>query len=224
MAMWTSGKPVEIETERVLLRSMQADDVTDRFVGWFGDPLVMANVAMRMNAGRRGLLRYLSSFDNASKFLFGIWLKDTGQQIGWARIQIPPEKRYGITTTVIGERDYWGRGLGYEIRAAMIAFMFDSLGLDKVVNTAYAESESTHALNQKLGFRRERVLRNHERGHDGNWRDVFIYGLLADEWRARREGRNPDLHRRRRLRVSLRPRAGGGAGDPTPRPKVRDRN
>jgi RimJ/RimL family protein N-acetyltransferase len=219
MVMWTPGDPVEIETERLLLRSMQAGDVTERFVAWFSDPLVMANVAMRKNAGRRGLLRYLSSFDNASKFLLGIWLKDNGQQIGWARIQVPSQKRYGITTTVIGERDYWGQGLGYEVRAAVIAFIFDSLGLDKVISTAYAESESTHALNRKLGFRRERVSRNHERGHDGNWRDVHFYGLSADEWRARKEGRESGPRRRR---ISLRPSPAGRANARTAGTNDRD--
>lgn len=188
---WKPGRAVRLETERTVLLSMTPAHVTDRFVAWFGDPVVMANIAMPLNLSRELLLRYRAGFDNDAGFLLGIFLARSELQIGWLRIFVDRQHDRATTTTVIGDRDYWGRGLGYEVRAATIAFMFEQLGLHKVVARSYSDSDRTHAINRKLGFRREGVLVENERGRDGAWRDVHVYGLLADEWRARRKPAGP---------------------------------
>ena len=189
--MWKPGDPVRVETERTVIRSMTPDDVSDRFIAWSKDSDVMAHIAGPMDFERDDVVRSLRLFNNRSAFLLDIRWKDTGLQIGWFRIKCALEHARGITTTVIGDRDYWGRGLGFEVRAAMTRFMFEDLKLHKIVSTAFGDNDRTHALNAKLGFRLEGVLRDEERGRDGTWRDVHVYGLLVDEWRAREPGRDP---------------------------------
>ena len=182
---WKPGQAVRIETERTVLRSMTPADVTDRFVAWFRDPDVMANIAMPTNLSRQNLLRFQAGFDNTTRFLLGIFMSQTELHIGWLRFLVDRRHDHATTTTMIGDRDYWGRGLGYEVRAAAIAFMFEQLDLHKVIGLSYAENDRTHAINDKLGFRREGVLVEHERGRDGSWRDVHVYGLLAEWWACR---------------------------------------
>ena len=43
---------------------------------------------------------------------------------------------------------------------------------------------------EKLGLRREGVFRQHCRSQDGQWRDLFWYGLLREEYLAE-PGRAP---------------------------------
>ncbi|MFQ5617712.1 MAG: GNAT family N-acetyltransferase [Rhodospirillales bacterium] len=183
---WQPGQPVRLDTARTVIRSMTADDVTERYVSWFADAEVMRHITMDMNLSRAELLEFVASFDNAERFHFGVFLKDSGLPIGWLKILCDlPDKR-GIMTTVIGDRDYWGRGFGFEMRTAIIDFMFDVLGLHKAVSKVYSDSLPAQGLNTKLGFRREGILLEHEVGRGGEWRDVHVFGILADEWRRRR--------------------------------------
>ena len=183
---WEPGQPVRLDTARTIIRSMTADDVTERYVSWFADPKVMQHITMDMNLSRAELLEFVASFDNVERFHFGVFLKESGLHIGWLKILCDPANKRGIMTTVIGDPEYWGRGFGFEMRTAIIDFMFDALGLHKAVSKVYSDTLRAHGLNTKLGFRREGILLEHEVGRGGEWRDVYVYGLLADEWRRRR--------------------------------------
>ena len=182
---WRPGEPVRLETARTIIRSMTADDVTERYLSWFADAEVMQHITMDMNLSRAELLGFVASFDNAERFHFGVFVKESGLHIGWLKILCDLPNKNGIMTTVIGDRDYWGSGFGFEMRTAIIDFMFDGRGLHKAVSMTYSDSVRAHALNDKLGFRREGTLLEHEVGRAGEWRDVYVYGLLADEWRRR---------------------------------------
>jgi ribosomal-protein-alanine N-acetyltransferase len=182
---WKPGQAVVLDAPRTIIRSMTAEDVTERYVSWFADPEIMQHVTMGMNLSRAELIAFVASFDNAERFHFGVFLKDTGLHIGWLKLLCDPVNRNGILTTVIGDPTYWSLGFGFEMRTAIIDFMFDVLDLHKAVSMVYSDNQRTHALNIKLGFRREGILREEEVGRGGEWRDVHVFGLLAEEWRRR---------------------------------------
>lgn len=174
-----------LDAPRTIIRSMTPDDVTDRYVGWFADSDVMEHVTMELSPSKAELVTFVQSFDNVERFHFGVFLKQTGVHIGWLKILCDPVNQNGIMTTVIGDPDNWGQGFGFEMRTAILDFMFDDLGLHKAISQVYGDNPRTHALNLKLGFQREGILRKEEIGRNGERRDVHVFGLLADEWRQR---------------------------------------
>lgn len=182
---WRPGQPVTLDAPRCIIRTMTSADVTERYIGCFADPQVMHNITMEMNLNREQLLDFVASFDNAERFHLGVFLKESGLHIGWLKLLCDPVNRKGVTTTVVGDRDYWRQGFGFEMRCAAIDFMFGALNLHKVISMAYGDNPSTHALNSKLGFQREGILREDEVGPNGEWRDVHVFGLLAEEWQQR---------------------------------------
>ena len=182
---WRPGDPVSLEGPRTIIRSMTADDVTARYVGWFSDPEVMRHITMDTDLSRAELVEFVSSFDNAERFHFGVFLKETGLHIGWLKLLCDQVNRKGILTTVIGDPAYWGQGIGFEMRSTVIDFMFDVLDLHKAVSMVYGDNPRTHALNTKLGFLREGILREDEAGPGGERRDVHVFGLLVHEWRQK---------------------------------------
>jgi RimJ/RimL family protein N-acetyltransferase len=183
-AAWTPGQPVVLNGPRLCLRSMTAAEVTDRYISWFADPRVMHNITMEMNLGREALLDFVASFNNRDRFHFGVFLQDTGEQIGWMKLLCDQPNRKGQLTTVIGEPDHWGKGYGYEMRALVIDFMFGPLGLHKAISMVYGDNPKTFGLNTKLGFQREGILREDETGPKGERRDVHVFGLLSHEWQG----------------------------------------
>ncbi|HEV2776535.1 MAG TPA: GNAT family protein [Solirubrobacteraceae bacterium] len=90
--------------------------------------------------------------------------------------------RRAVIGTWLG-RAWWGTGANREAKALMCHLAFTLLGLDRL--GAYSNVEharSQHAL-ERLGFRREGVLRGYHR-HGDRALDVVIFGLLRSDWAA----------------------------------------
>jgi len=80
-------------------------------------------------------------------------------------------------------RPHWGTGANAQAKRLVFDLAFRHLGLERV--GAYADvrhARSQRAL-EKVGFRQEGVLRAFHR-HDGQAKDVVVFGLLRAEWLA----------------------------------------
>lgn len=77
--------------------------------------------------------------------------------------------------------DVHRRGYGLEAVRRLVAFLFDEIGVRKLVALCVAENEPSWRLLEKLGMRREGHLREYTH-LDGAWRDELVYGLLRREW------------------------------------------
>ncbi|GAA5513404.1 IS1595 family transposase ISBko1 [Deinococcus carri] len=62
----------------------------------------------------------------------------------------PISGEFGIA---IGERAWWGRGLGTAAGQRMLAHGFHTLGLDTITAEVHAPNLRSHALMRRLGFR-----------------------------------------------------------------------
>lgn len=78
-------------------------------------------------------------------------------------------------------RAWWGTGANQETKALMCHLAFALLGLDRL--GAYSNVEHTRSQRalERLGFRREGVLRGYHR-HGDRSLDVVVFGLLRAEW------------------------------------------
>lgn len=92
---------------------------------------------------------------------------------------------------ITGEIGYWvrsgheGRGLVTHSVEGLLDMAFGEIGLHRVCIRAGVENERSRAIPERLGFVREGVLRGEGRGGSGFY-DLVVYGILEDEWRARR--------------------------------------
>jgi RimJ/RimL family protein N-acetyltransferase len=90
-------------------------------------------------------------------------------------------------TMEIGYRlqpDVHRRGYAFEACTALCGFLFAEIGVRKLVAWCVAENEPSWRLMEKLGMQREARFREYTQ-LDGQWRDEFVYGLLAREWPPR---------------------------------------
>jgi ribosomal-protein-serine acetyltransferase len=91
-------------------------------------------------------------------------------------------------TTSIG---YWlgaafqGRGLVTRSCARLLDHVFDELGLNLAEIRCAPGNRRSRAIPERLGFRKEGLLRQREWLYDHHV-DHVVYGMLAAEWRARR--------------------------------------
>ncbi len=75
----------------------------------------------------------------------------------------------------------WRKGYGTESLNAIIRFAFDSLGYRKLTATVTAGNIASKRLLLKSGFRQKGVIRQ-SYYLNGEWRDDWVFGLLADDY------------------------------------------
>jgi RimJ/RimL family protein N-acetyltransferase len=81
------------------------------------------------------------------------------------------------------DRDHIGAGFGTDAQRALLRFAFNSIGLHRVWLTVYASNARAIRSYEKLGFRREGLMRESWRGPNG-LEDSALMAILAEDWRA----------------------------------------
>jgi ribosomal-protein-alanine N-acetyltransferase len=92
-------------------------------------------------------------------------------------------------------REWWGSGANGESKALITALAFERLGMSRLTAWANTRNGRSQRALERVGFRREGVLRGWHR-HGTEIHDVVVFGMLRSEWRpgesqARIEGEPP---------------------------------
>jgi RimJ/RimL family protein N-acetyltransferase len=185
----SAGRPVELETERFRLRSLRPVDASERWLGWLKDPDVMhpTNAPVR-HMTRSELARYIGGFDNYARYLLGFFDKAGGLHIGFAWIDVDRPHDTATFNMIIGEKSFWGRGVVNEIRAALLDYFFDELGMAKICGGPLSRNIPMIFNYKAQGWIYEGTLRGHFKSVvDGSRLDQLRFRFLAHEWRAARD-------------------------------------
>lgn len=122
------------------------------------------------------------------------WIGDTDGDDDAVLVVCRDDTALGDVTLSVADRhrayvNYWllpeYRGEGYMTEAVelVLDYAFDALGLERVAAWVVEFNESSHAVLERLGFTHEGTT-HHGRFARGEFQDMLIYGILADEWRA----------------------------------------
>jgi RimJ/RimL family protein N-acetyltransferase len=149
-----------IDTERLRLRALTPDDV-DNLAALYADPDVMRYVGNGQPLPRE---RAEFSVDRAVNYWwkehnFGPWvieLRDTGEFVGRCTIQTlqdGPEVEVGY----ILAKPHWGKGYATEATRALLAYGFDTAGLNRIVAITYPENTPSQHVLEKAGLKFEKM-------------------------------------------------------------------
>jgi len=148
-----------IETDRLLLRPLTADDLpalirfradeeVSRYIGG------AAMQAPEMVERRLGF--YLECQERYGYGMSAIISKATGEMIGWGGLQ--PLEDSGETEVGYGfAKEFWGQGYATEAAAACLRYGFEQAGLKRIVAVAVPENTASRHVMEKLGMRFERI-------------------------------------------------------------------
>jgi RimJ/RimL family protein N-acetyltransferase len=142
---------MELETARLQLREMRADDA-ESLLAVFGDPRVMAAFGVepferaRMDAW---VARNLEHQVRHGYGLFSIVLKESRVVIGdcgLERLEIGVELGYDLRS------DYWNRGLATEAAIAVRDHAFDVLAIPRIVSLIRTGNWASRRVAEKVGM------------------------------------------------------------------------
>lgn len=184
--------PLTIKTPRLVLRNFREDDWS-AVHEYAADLDVVRYMPWGPNSEketRSFIERAIASSvaDPRTSFEFAITRADTGKLIGGCGIRVASRAHRSADMGYCLRKDTWGLGYATEAAAAILEFGFDVLGSHRVFATCDTENRASARVLEKLGMRREAHFREDTRIH-GRWRDSYLYAVLEQEWRGRRESR-----------------------------------
>ncbi|WP_284620135.1 UDP-4-amino-4,6-dideoxy-N-acetyl-beta-L-altrosamine N-acetyltransferase [Aquabacterium humicola] len=100
--------------------------------------------------------------------------------------EIDPVNQRCAWAYYLGETSARGIGLAKSLELSVYAYVFDTLGLNKLWCEVFAFNDRVVALHEKFGSKVEGIARQHIR-KNGEWFDVVRMGILKSEWDATRE-------------------------------------
>lgn len=146
--------------DRVYLRPMTEEDVTDRYIAWFRDSQVIEFLDSS-NFEKHETIAYLKlGNETRAYFMNAIIDRETGLHIGNLKIgPINWKHRFSDLITVIGDRDFWGKGYATDAIRQGIALAFEKYDLRKL--SAGISSSNTGSLKAytRAGFVVEGTLK-----------------------------------------------------------------
>ncbi len=175
---------LKLTTDRFLLRTCVASDASDRWIGWAADPEVMHPLnASVTQFTRQGLADYIDRFDNEHRCLIGIFLKKGGLQIGFYILDLNERHRHLAMNVVIGDKDWWGRKVVLETRAALLDHFFASGRVEKVFGTPISRNFPAVFNYKAQGWTLEGTFRGHlTSARDGTRLDQYQFAMQREDW------------------------------------------
>lgn len=179
-----------LTTERLVLRRLRADDAPTalaheqdrRIMRWIHDPLTPGAMRDRVEA-----MQAPWGGDDGEWLALAIAARSNDEPIGFAFFRVTALANDALEIGYRLAPAMHRRGYGHEALRELMRFLFEVGEAHRLVASCVAENEPSWRLLEKLGMRREGLLRAHSR-LDGAWRDECVYGLLAAEWRSRARG------------------------------------
>jgi ribosomal-protein-alanine N-acetyltransferase len=103
--------------------------------------------------------------------------------IGGCGLHLENPKQRGGTLGYIFNRAFWGQGYASETAQALIQLGFSHLGLHRIIATCDTRNLASARVMEKNHMRREAHFLQHM-WQKGEWRDSYLYAILAEEWHA----------------------------------------
>lgn len=169
---------------RLTLRRFTMDDVEAMYQNWASDDAVTQYLFWETHPDtevtRAVLSTWVEQYEQAGYYNWAIALE--GRVIGnIAVVRCSERDEWAEIGYVIG-RAHWGQGIMTEALAAVLRFLFESVGLHRVMLRHDVENIGSGRVMVKNGLQYEGTLRGHHRRRDGTWADLAVYGILRAEW------------------------------------------
>lgn len=150
-----------LESDKIYLREVRESDVTDDYYNWLNDPEINQYLETRFYPrSKNDILDFVKKMDgNSNEILFAICIKENDKHIG--NIKLGPINwvhRKGDLSFLIGDKNYWGKGIASEAIGLVVEFAFNILGLHKVIAGYYEKNIGSMKALNKNGFEVHRHL------------------------------------------------------------------
>lgn len=177
---------ISLETSRLLLRPFQIEDADAMFRNWAQNDAVTKFLTWPTHKDRSVteavLASWVGQYANPDFYQWAIVLKDRSPEpIGSIAVVNAIDEK--IQSAEIGYcigQNWWHQGIASEALGCVMAYLFDRVGVNKIVACHDVNNPNSGLVMQKCGMRYEGTLRQEGWNNQGLC-DIARYGLLKNE-------------------------------------------
>ena len=162
-----------LEGDRIYLRYIKLTDVNNNYLSWLNDEEVMKGIATS-EYNLQNLQSYVRNKINLKHtHFFAIVLKSNNIHIGNIKLDFHDSKaNLSEMGVLIGNKDYWGKGIAKDACSLVLDYGFKKLNLRKIFLAVFENNIRAIKLYKSLGFKTEGKLIKH----------VCLQGVLYDKY------------------------------------------
>ena len=173
-----------IETDRLILRRFRSEDAEDMYANWASDPEVTRFLTWPthsdVDVSKAVLADWIPKYEDGGFFNCAMEDKNTGKVIGNISVVKLIESIDAAEMGYCMSRAYWGQGLMPEALRAVMDYLFDVVGLNRVAACHDAKNPKSGRVMVKAGMKLEGILRAAGKNNLGICDDVWHAMIRSD--------------------------------------------
>lgn len=170
-----------IETDRLILRRFTVEDAEKMYQNWAGDPEVTKFLTWPTHkdaeVSKAVLTDWVSSYNKEDKYEWCIALKEKDEPIGSIGVVNCNEKVKSMEIGYCIGREYWHQGITSEALVAVMRFLLEEVGADRIEARHDARNPYSGAVMKKCGMRYEGIRIKADWNNSGIC-DCVLYGYV----------------------------------------------
>ncbi len=178
-----------LETGRLLLRPFRLEDAEAMYRNWASDKDVTKYLTWPVHASPEAsaevLAGWVEQYADKSFYTWAIVLKELGEPVGSISVV---SRSDAVEKAEIGYcigKKWWRQGITSEALAQVIAYLFETVGLNRVESRHDPRNPNSGAVMRKCGMTYEGTMRKSDRNNQGIC-DACHYAILREEFSLKR--------------------------------------
>lgn len=176
-----------METERLEFRKWQKEDAKALYE-YASNPSIADGCGWPVHESQEESLRVIGELLMIEEYGFALDLKETKSLIGTIDLTLDKrgedEKRQEKSGEIgcwIGE-EHWGNGYMPEAVRKILAFGFETLGLEVIYYAFFDWNKNSRRVAEKIGFKQDRFLGNIELQLTKKRTNEYIFKMTKEDW------------------------------------------
>ncbi len=173
---------MQLESKNISLRPLILDDCDDLYT-WSQDKSVtqLSISTLVPPKSKTDIANWITIVNDSNAIVaFGICYLD--KLIGYAGItSMNNLNSIGEFFILIGNKDYWGKGIATEVTKLVTEYGINTLYLNRIELNVVSSNKAAIRVYEKAGYQREGLMR--QAGfYDGKFMDKVLMSVIASEW------------------------------------------
>lgn len=143
-----------LKGDKIYLRVLEETDATSEYLTWLNNYEVTKYTESRFFPNSlESLKNYIKNVNNNSNITFAIVDEKTDKHIGNIKLgNINWIHRHADIGFIIGEKEFWGKGIAREAIGLIVNYAFKTLNLRKIIAGIYKNNIGSIKACEKVGF------------------------------------------------------------------------
>ncbi|NLL65320.1 MAG: GNAT family N-acetyltransferase [Clostridiaceae bacterium] len=176
---------VVIETERLILRPFNINDIEFAFNNWTNDEKVTEflrwSTHKDISVTQKILKEWINSYTEKNYYQWAIELKEIAEPVGAISVVGMNEKIDMVQIGYAIGSKWWNKGITSEAFKAIIPFLFEEVKVQRIESQHDPNNPNSGKVMLKNGLTFEGILRHADWSNKGIV-DASIYSLLAEDY------------------------------------------